>query len=92
MADKSGKSYQIWMKTGTLRILELLISNLKPKFNMENPQGSFNKSLENPRDGAHSPSYIHYMVSFLLSIEAKHFCVFRKMEKSEFRSNYPRND
>ena len=26
------------------------------------------------------------MVSFLLSIEAKHFCVCRKMEKSEFRA------
>ena len=25
------------------------------------------------------------MVSFLLSIEAKNFCVFRKMEESEFR-------
>ena len=26
------------------------------------------------------------MVSFLLSIETKHFCVFRKMEESEFRA------
>ena len=26
------------------------------------------------------------MVSFLLSIKAKHFCVFRKLEKSEFRA------
>ena len=26
------------------------------------------------------------MVSFLLSIEAKNFCVFRKMEKSEFQA------
>ena len=26
------------------------------------------------------------MVSFLLSIEAKNFCEFRKMEKSEFRA------
>ena len=26
------------------------------------------------------------MVSFLLSIKAKNFCVFRKMEKSDFRA------
>ena len=37
-------------------------------------------------DICQSLSYIHHMVSFLLSIEAKNFCVFRKMEKSEFRA------
>ena len=62
-------------------------------------RGSYNESLENPRDGARSfnnslilvriitnysavsLSYIHHMLSFLMSIEAKNFCVFRNMEK-----------
>ena len=37
-------------------------------------------------DSCQSLSYIHHMVSFLFSIEAKNSCVFRKMEKSEFRA------
>ena len=37
-------------------------------------------------DSYQSLSYIHHMVSLLLSIEAENFCVLRKMEKSEFRT------
>ena len=37
-------------------------------------------------DSYQSLSYIHHVVSFLLSTEAKNFCAFRKREKSEFRA------
>ena len=37
-------------------------------------------------DNCQSLRYIHHMVSFLFLIEGKNFCVFRKMEKSDFRA------
>ncbi|XP_036149093.1 protein GVQW3-like [Monomorium pharaonis] len=59
---------------------------------LENPRDNA-RSIENVFNKHHdlidsclSFSYFHHMVSFLLSIEARNLCLFRKMERSEFRA------